>query len=262
MVFRQQTGEFFSSFRKSMIPHKYRFLITKNKADALSYFMTLMSLSIILMMFISIPFLFILHDRLVTQFHSFKKLKFSYDVQVSDPIVIGIRTPQIIIDTTGKYTKLEQGSLLITDKIIDYKILGLTNRIYLSDFNDLTKKQTSVVSSVLFLLVLLLPSLLIWLFVAQFIKYILIVLAVALIGKAFAQMMKYEINFAQSLIVAVYASTLMVLLDTILLPFNLGKYVLQFPIFLNYGISLLTIFIYLTVYIISLVMVGNKEYVN
>jgi hypothetical protein len=181
---------------------------------------------------------------------------------MKQPVVVGVTNPQIIFDTTRRYTTLGEANMLITDQYAEIKILGLKKKVDFIKYEDFTKSPKLLVETFLSLAIFLLPSIIVWLFIIQFLKYSLIIAVVGLIGWLFAKIMRYDMTIIRSYVVAIYASTIMVFLDTILMPFNLGKAILQIPLILTYGISLITVLIFLTIYVIALVLVGNQEYQN
>lgn len=233
-------------FLKTWHPSSYWHLSHKSYLEAYKYFFFIIALSFIGMILMGLPKFAILPDYLQSKMQSFDQLEVDLKVKMNSPIALTTREPEIIIDTDAKLANvsnaLKHSRFIIHNTTLYYKLLFVPEKIELSKYKDLLKEKREVSTAIYFLIILAMPSIIVISFLIILLRYFIITHAAAVLGFALSRLGGYAIDFKTAFNSALYASTVMVLPELLLLP-------LLKPLF-NVPIALFAI-LYLIVVIIE-----------
>ncbi len=232
-------------------PQSYTELSSRSIRKGFMYILELLFASFIIMCIISLPNIINLPGYIEMELSRFDKLNITIDAEMNSPVKLTQEDPQIIIDTTGKTTELGDEKLLITEDYVYYRPYAMTRTYNLSEFKEITTKKEEISKALTFLAILLIPTILITSYIMFLIKYIITIVAAALLLFIIARIVKKDIGLKRSVNTAIYAATPIVLIEVIFIPFN-SRYLI--PVFQIMGMNfyLITLIIY-----ISLVAFGS-----
>ncbi|MFC1691659.1 DUF1189 family protein [Nanoarchaeota archaeon] len=230
---------FFTTVGHSLNPWSYDKLADRVFNKVLKYFFSLLFLAFFIMILIAIPKIITLPNYLSNEFMSFEKLEIKINQSMTEPITLSQNMPLITIDTITDYENIttlekEKGKLLINNKKILFKPFFKT-RIYMTeDYENLLDNSDQLNKIITIIVIMMLPMLLILLFVCFFIKFALMILIGSVLAFVITRLIKFEITFAETLKVGIFASTLMILGVLLTLPHSIETYYIPYIIFLLY----------------------------
>ncbi len=229
---------------KSFSPKSYSHLATNSVWHGIKYLLIIMMIAFLLMAVISIPSLFGMPSAITAQLDKFEKLNFTADIEMNSPVMFTESDPQIIIDTTGQTMNMTTEKVLITDDFLAYRPYNKMVKINMSELREVTNYKEDMSNMITFLIVLVIPSLLITLYMIHLIKYAVLILAMTIIVFIFSRLIKKDVGLRKSLMVAVYASTIMVVIEVLFMPFS-SIYLLPMLQILGVNFYFLTLLLYL-----------------
>jgi hypothetical protein len=229
---------------RSLNPPNYADLSEIRIRRGASYVMGVLLAAFIIMVIISLPKITAMPGYIESELSKFDKLNISIDIEMSAPISFTSEDPQIIIDTENNRTEMGSEKLLITDKYIYYRPYGRTKEQNISELEDLTAKKVEISRLITLLIVILMPTILIILYIMSLIKYAITIAVVALLLYIVLRIAKKNLGIRKSINTAIYASTPMILIEVIFIPFN-SKYLVQMFQFMGMGFYLVTLLIYI-----------------
>jgi hypothetical protein len=121
--------------------------------------------------------------------------------------------------------------MLITDDYLytkEYLVFGKVSSDKIGQYKNLVANEGLVI----IILLLMLPSLLFIFYLIYVIKVLLVIILATLIGFIVARIAKFDIGFGTIFKVGLIASTPMIIIDLIRLPFGLNVYYAQYVAFL------------------------------
>jgi hypothetical protein len=154
------------------------------------------------------------------------------------------KNPQIIIDTADSSREMGNEKILIAGSSLYFRPYGKVREYNLSEFKDITSKKDETSGLLTFLAILLIPTALITSYVMFFVKYAITILAGALLLFVILRLAKKDLGILRALNIAVYASTPMVLIEVISIPFN-SNYLVQIFQIMGVNFYLVTLLIYI-----------------
>lgn len=251
--------EFIKAVPKSLYPDAYKKLADEKFHTAIKYVPLLLLFSLIIMCLAYIPVFMLMPGQLGDEISKFTTLNIKITEDMKEPIVFPKEEPFIIVDTTGKYTELGKESVLVTDKVIQYRPGISTQTIQVSEDVNALDYKDNMIELIVFILIMIVPSLLILLYLSFLIKYIVLIAVAWFVGYLISKIAKSAITFMQMLKVCIFATTLMILVEVISKPFGITKWLVKIP--LPFGMSLMVVPITLFVIyvIIGAAIVGQKE---
>jgi hypothetical protein len=252
-----QLKKFFPLVLKSLNHHYYRELSERRVESALIYFFALLLFGFVLAGILSLPLLFFLKADVDEGLLAINTFKINADFETVRPISLPSQQPLITLDTTNQKT-IDTEVLLITNDKMYYQLLNKKGEVALKEF-DFTSNRKQSTGSFMWLLIFLIPSIFSFYYLAYLLKYIIIIFITILVGFVLAKMMKNIIEFRETVVLAIYTSTAMVLLEVLSLPFFIKKYLLTYTPFVGLNISLVAITIYLILFAIAVRTIGNAS---
>lgn len=230
---KKEWKDFFKTVGFSLNPIKYEKLSERKKRLAFHYVLSVVLVSFIIMCLLFLPALLKLPGFLSNEFSKFDEFSINGTVSLREPIVIVEKRPFVEIKEQGNESDL-RGKMLITKTDLYFKPFFKTKHVNLKEYQDLTSKTPEIASLMIFLAVLALPAVLVISYFLFVVKYLIIILIGAVLAFMIARIARHYIKFIDVLKVAMYGSTLMIILDMLRIPFWTNLYYIQYLAFAFY----------------------------
>ena len=236
--------EFFFTLLKVFNPNSYTELSHRTMKNVISYFISILFLSYVLMILISLPLFSNFQTHLNKEFSKFDE--FAIDLKISMNKPIYIKQLNIGIDATGD-KNLTNENILITKNYIQAKPLicffkpacffrNDITKVSLDEYDNVLEKREEFVSLIYLLTLFLLPWILISLFIILLMKYLFLALILTILGIVLIKIINQRIGPKKIFKISIYSLTPMIILDTINIPVGLNLFYIPFVISLFYFI--------------------------
>lgn len=221
---------FFRTIPLAVMPWRYDRLKEKSAVGCFKYFFSFIFLAFVIAVVLMLPTIANFVD---SQMSHFDTLAVSFDAKMNSAVMFPKNNPIVTVDTSLKNTTIKEGRVLITDDYIYKKsLLGRITQEPVGAYKNLLANENMVI----FILLLMLPSLLFLFYLAYAVKTLFIVLLAVLVGFVVTRLVRFDVSFKETLKIALLSSTPMVIIDLVLLPFNLNIYFAQYAVFLLFFI--------------------------
>ena len=251
--------EFAKSILYSLIPDRYKGQSKKSYKDAFQYLLSILLVFFVIASILTMPKLLILPSYLLNQSGKITQFDLNPALLMSGPIIITEKSPLIIIDTTGNFTNLTMGKVLITDKNLFYKDSFRKTRAYGGEnFSDITTHKSDLVKLVLWLIILTLPAVLIIVYFLFFVKYLLIIIISSLLAFVLTRLLKFILDFKEIVMIAFYSTTVMAFLEIIAIPLGISGFLFPIPVIYGISLSLVPLTLFLIYFLLGIITVGEK----
>jgi hypothetical protein len=247
---RSRAAEFFLTLAKSLNPFFLKELGERKTKDAFSYFFSVMFILLFVMLIAAIPQMIKFPMYMNEQLFKFSSLSVNVTAGMNEPIIITQNNPQLIIDTTGNITTLTKGNILITNNSLIYRAFFQKKEINLS--GNLLEQKQSVVKVIKLLVILAAPMLYSVLYVVSALKFLLIIFICAGITFIILKIIKNKTGFRHLLRIMLHASTIMMLIDLVCLPYAFYRYLLPMPVLFGISITLAPLAVFIVFFIIGI----------
>lgn len=249
--------EFFKTVLYSQFPKKYHELSQRPIKTAVEYLLSLLLVSFIVMGVLAVPKYLLLPQYIDNQFEKINTFTVDIDLETNESVKFTEKDPQLTIDTSPNAT-LEEGRVLITDEIFYLKNFNKISEYKFDDYKNLKDNPEFVKKMFLFILIMTLPSVAIISYFGFFFKFIAEIILLSLIAFVILRMAKHTTKLRDIFVAGIYASTIMVVLDILAIPYSLGKYLINVPI-LFFGINIISLLLFLILFILALIIITSKE---
>lgn len=249
--------KFFAVLRKSLNPRYYTELSERRLDSAVIYLIILLGFAFLLLGILLLPKAYMIKEDIEDGLLAINTFKVSADFETVEPIMIPNKRPLITFDTTDNKT-IDSELLLVTDDKVFYKAMDKEGSFALSDV-DFTKDRKQSKDALIKVGIFLLPSFLTFYYFAYLVKYAMIILLTGVVGFVVARGLRNGIELRESIIISIYASTVMVLIEVITIPFFLTKYLVIYTPFIGINISIVAITLYLTFYVTGVRLTGSRN---
>jgi hypothetical protein len=208
----------FTTLFSTFNPNAYKELVSRKLGLAFSYFFFALTLSVIAMLILFIPFTLSFAQTLPKTFANVQVFTITTNVSMNDSITL-FKSPEVIVDLNK--TQPGQESVLITKQYLFYKpfLLFGEKNISLQEFSDLKKHETKAVTLMVSIFIFLIPAIVVFVFLFFTIKNLLLALIVSFFAYIIYKLAHYDISFVSLFKAALYASTFLVIGEIILLFF-------------------------------------------
>lgn len=223
-------------------PKNYSELSERSAKKGVKYILALLLASFIIMCIMAMPKIMVMPQYIESELANFEKLNISIEMETSTPVRITGEDPQIIIDSEEREAMGDE-KLLIAGNYLYYKPYGATRAYNISEYSNVLSSKKKVSRLVAFAAILLIPTILITSYIMFLVKYAITIAAFALLLFVFLRIAKRDLGLKKSLNVAIYASTPMILIEVIFIPFN-SKYLVPLFQFMGMNYYLATLAIY------------------
>lgn len=245
-------ADFLKTIFKTINPDAYRDLATRSYKDSQDYFLSVLFIIFCISVLLFLPTFAAMPKTIEQNIDQFSILSADVRLQTKQPVLFPEKNPTVIVDTTGTYQNLTKEKMLITGDTV-YKKAGLcfwfdslcfmvpkekrVESIPLTDFSDIVAHKSSISTMITILFLLALPALLISLYLFFALKYVVIILIttglVFIISKF---IMKSKFPYYRLFRVGIYAITIVMILDLLMIPFRVNLYFI--PLLIYFGLLL------------------------
>jgi hypothetical protein len=181
----------------------------------LGFFSKVLLFAFIVLILVNIPALIRLPTEISQQLAKFEALRLSGNVTMTSPIKLPSSEPVVILDTSGAYTELTTERVLITRDRIFYRPLFKTHTLATEELKDLKQNRDQVKASLAMLVFFLLPSIVFYAYIAIWLKYFLMILALSIVLFILLDLTHWRRTWKELFVIACYVSTLPVLAEVI-----------------------------------------------
>jgi len=217
-------GDFFRTFGRSFSFSAYEHLSEKKAAESSKYFLKLMILATILMFLAAIPAFIHFSKNIDMVMDNFNSLKLSINASSKGPIVIfpGDKFREITIDWESNATTLNESKYLIAkDRFLKKTFFG-TQYTNLTGFSNVLEHRETYKKLLMIATAFLIPSMFVCSYLIFGIKFFIMLLALAIIGFIVSRTIRFDIEFKNCFNIAIYSSTIGVLIAMISFPYNIS----------------------------------------
>lgn len=207
--------ELFYTIFKSLNPESYDELTHRQLSDSIKYFFFITFLSSLLAFILLLPALYSMPGYWNDKVSNFEELNINFSFQLKDSFYL-LDDPAIRVEQTG--SNLTGARVLITEDGIFYKsfiFFGQKKVIPLHDSYNLAEQQPKFSRLVFFII----PAIIFWAMVFFTLYFLVVVLISVLLSSIILWSLGSRIRFITVLKIGLYASTILVLLQLLLLPF-------------------------------------------
>jgi hypothetical protein len=241
----------------SVRPKSYSGLAANSVWHGAKYLLVMLLIVYVLMSIISLPSLFGMPGSISAQLEKFNKLNLTADVDMSSPVMFTETDPQIIIDTTGQVQNMTTEKILITEDFLAYRPYNRVVKVNITDLQEISSYRERLSSLLTFLAVLILPSILITSYIISLIKYAFLIILMCLVVFIFSRVAKKDIGLRKSLMTSIYASTVMVVIEVLFMPFS-SRLLVPFMQMLGVNFYLLPILLFTTLALFASYFAGRS----
>jgi hypothetical protein len=221
---KKESGAFVKTLFSSLIPGNYTKLSSKPFREAFLYLVKLVLISfgvLLLLVLLNIASLRLAFDK---EFAKIEDLNISVSFKLTEPIKFDKQ--DIVIANSRDYR--DENLLITNEGIVRKPVLCMffspacwfrnqTVSLNATEYSTIADDNSKLSTGVLIMILLMLPMLLLAYLIYYALKLAIIILVVTLLGYAGAKAFGYQISLSKSLMVAVYSSTIIAVLE----PFNL-----------------------------------------
>ncbi|MBW2963837.1 DUF1189 family protein [Candidatus Woesearchaeota archaeon] len=231
---------FFKMIWLALNPWRYDELHERTTGNVMKYFFSFVFVVFVLAIVLMLPAIASFANN---QMSHFDTLEVKFNTSMNSPVVFPENNPYVTVDTRKSEGTLKEGKYLITDDYIYMKtIFGGVRSEKLGGYKNLLANDWMV----LVILLLLMPSVLFLFYIGYVIKLLLVVLLAAILGLVITRIAKFDITFGGAVKTGLMATTPMIIIDLIRLPFALNLYYAQYIAFLIF-------------FIVGIVKIGDFE---
>ncbi|MDO8480402.1 MAG: DUF1189 family protein [Nanoarchaeota archaeon] len=259
MTFAQMVKEFFSIMRKTLVFKHYLELGEKDVGKAFRYFLTLILFSFCVLMLLLIPKIVDISSNMQTSALSIGQLRLDAKLATKGPVMFPSKSPFLTLDTTGNKT-MQTERFLITDKALHYNLWNENLSVEFASYDFANSRDMGVKTGLAFLL-LLLPGILLFYMLAYLAKYLLVIFPLCVLSFLLAKTFKSQITLAQTLMLAFYAATPMVLLEILTAPFGFEQYLFSQSPFMGIQFSAIAFGLFF-IYFVTAIRINGNRYVQ
>lgn len=226
-------------------PNSYEDLSNRTMKNVFSYFFSILFVSYIIMVIVAIPIFVSFESQLNKELSKFDEFIVDVNISMSEPIYL--KQIKLGVDATGD-KNLTYENILITKNYIQSQpfycyfkplcLFGSTkvNKIALDDYKDVVSKQGEYAAWLSLVALFVFPWILMNLFLGLFLKYLIIALFFAGFGLALVRIINRRIKLKRIFKIAIYASTPMIVVNTINIPIGFPLLFIPFTVSFFYFI--------------------------
>lgn len=229
--------ELFYTIFKSLNPESYDELTHRPLSDSIKYFFFITFVSLLIMFVLLIPAFYSFPGYWNDKVANFEELDINFSFQLKQPFYL-LDDPTIRVEQSG--SNLTDARVLLTEDGIFYKSMiffGNKKVIPLHETYSLADEQPNVSRLTFFIL----PSLVFWSMVFFTIYFIVIIIISILLSGVIAWLLGSRIHPSKVVRIGLYASTILVLLQLLLIPFLRTMFI---PIIVYWLLLLIILFLF------------------
>ncbi len=258
--FGEETIEFFRTIPKAIYPHAYHELKLRGFRNCTKYFLSIVLIAYLIMAVAALPKVIYLSKYIDNQFAKFDKFNIQFDVELSSPVVLTEKEPMVVLaDKNTPIADINYTKVLITeDKLYFKESFTKVTEINYKEYLNVLGKKDSIRKIIVIGFYLMVPTVIFLMYIVSLLKYAAIILATSVLGFLIARLLRYEITAKEALVCSVYASTAMILFEIVAIPFQIGSYLLTIPVYAGITIAIVPFAVFLTIYIIAIILISGR----
>ncbi|MFH1505692.1 MAG: DUF1189 family protein, partial [archaeon] len=222
--------DYFKTIAKSLNPNSYKKLVEDPLRQGFNYFLFLIILCTIIFFVLFVPHVLNLSNTLGNNLDKFEEFNIDINMKLKDPFYLSTK-PEVLLDLNK--TNLTGEQILINDREIVYKeyVFFGEKRIVYDELTDIKATEKTLKDILPVLGILILPSIIVWVFVFFSIKFLIYIFIAAFIALLIS---KGKHRYGKLMKVGLYASTLSIILELALLPVYRISWWITLAIFIIY----------------------------
>ena len=226
----QKTKNFLKTVLMTLNPYNLERLSERVKRHATGYFFSIVFLGFIIMALIFLPQVGFFKSSMQKDIDNFKHLNIDIDYETSEPV----RLLRGIVVDSGENVSGTKAKMLINKEMVYYGKFFKTKSINMSEYKDVKEGKEGISKIFSTILILILPMLAVLLYIYFAIKFLIVIFVLGGIVYLIARGVKYELSYRETMTIAAYATTLMVLIEMIAFGIGFKTYGIQYLIFIVY----------------------------
>lgn len=208
-------GSFWKELGQAFLPSHWKEISQRPAGQGVGFFSRALLLAFVLILLLSLPALVKMPHTISDQLNKFEALRLSGNFTMTSPILLPRNEPLLIFDTSGAYDELTNERVLITKEKIFYRPLFKTYSIRTEALKDLKNNRDNVNVFLAALVFFLLPAILFWAYVAVWLKYFLMMLALSIIVFVVLDLTHWRRTWKELFVISCYVSTIPLLAEVI-----------------------------------------------
>lgn len=250
--------ELWHRIKISFNPYRYHEIADEELRPTLAHVPLAVGVGFLIWLVLIVPTLVTLADSIESQLSSFTKLEIGGTVEAVDSVGLPLNNPKFVVDLTEE-RRIEKEAVLLTKQYFYFNMVGGAKRIPINKITHPLEYKTEFAQFALMLFLFLLPSILFYGYLGFLVKYALIIgITLGVVLFTCKVLLIIGMPVRRIINVTIYASTPMILLETVVAPL---KDSLLFPLFDVMGVKFfaLSLGIYLGLVISGLYAVEHAE---
>lgn len=214
---------FFKKLAKSFSFFEYEELCEKKMSESFLYFLKLMLLATLLMFVAAIPIFIGFSNSIDKVMENFEHLELNIDASSKGPVILfpGDSYKEIIVHWESNETEIEKGRFLIGEDRFVRKTLFGSQYTNLSGYSNVLGHEDFYKKAAIMLVIFLIPSMIVGAYVLFSIKFLIMIILLSAVAYIITRIMRFEVEYKHCFNVAIYASTIGVLVAMIAFPYNI-----------------------------------------
>ncbi|MCB9359489.1 DUF1189 family protein [Candidatus Woesearchaeota archaeon] len=210
---------FWKSIIESFGVFKYKELSKAEFGESFSYFITFFSIMSVVALLIAIPFLIKMPGMVKTELEKADEFTVNVTVESEQPLYFPSERPLFSIVNNDTESK---GLLSFTKKKLIYNFFpGIQPSVNIESYSNVKENSEDAANLALVLIFLIAPSIIIYTYLFNLVKYILIALILSMITKVVMSAMRKKIKYKKLWSATMYSLTPLILIEMVMLPFNI-----------------------------------------
>ncbi|HII17078.1 TPA: DUF1189 family protein [Candidatus Woesearchaeota archaeon] len=243
---------------KSLYPHGYKDLHQRTTAQAIQYFFSLLILLFVAAAVLSLPAMLSFPKAIDEKLSLFAEFSTDWSIATDDPVFIPQKQPIVTFDSNDE-VNFTKGLIYITNDEVYYR--GKWNKIQAlnaSAFKEISGGNKQVTEFIFAIAIFLLPTVAIALFLIFALKYLFAAALFSLLGFIGILLSRSRLSLRECFLMALYATTVMMLLDLLLFPFQFQGLLMPFSILFGVSYGMISLTLFFILYALALVVASGK----
>ena len=211
---------------------KYEDMSSESLKGCIEYLSIILLISFLLAMLIAIPRLATIPSAVEDGLDSFSKLKISINQTMEKAVMLPKNRPFLILDLTEENQDKVKAPIMINKSEVNYKVLFFRKSFKTEELGEPLAHKSKIKSFLVIIILMLLPLALVGIFLFNLMKFIILLLIISTIAYILLKMMKNKFAFGKCFKMAIFASTMMVIIETLNIGWQFNLYYIPKILFL------------------------------
>jgi hypothetical protein len=212
--------QFFTEALQTFAPSHWAEISQRPMGKGIGFFSKTLVFAFFVMLLLAIPTLIKMPTVISEHLGRFDTLQLSGKVEMSSPIKLPKSEPLIVLDTSGAYDELTTERVLITKDRVQYRPFIRTRSVDTAELKDLKNNRAKVRTFLAALAFFILPSAFFYMYVIVWLKYFLMMFALALIVFVLLDLTHWRRTFKELFVIGCYVSLVPVLAEVVVSGIN------------------------------------------